>query len=168
MLRLFAPIGVILLIGLPAKCNDDPDPEPGQDCSAATPGDTSMLPERIAELGSIDNDTFHAYATGETIPLVFGLQGFAMITSSIALPADVADVDDSCWHVELRHIGNDYEDIGYSSGMLFSRVGDMMRAGPIFDVSGADYAGQAITMEITVATADWVAVDTVDVQIEDY
>jgi hypothetical protein len=158
-------VAVLLGSGCPEP---EPELEPAPDCSAQTPGDTSMLPQRELQIGENVDGTFTPWADGQQVMAVYGFQGFPMVTPWFELPAEASDADGDCWHVLYQHLdadGNVVEDEGegtYSYGLVFSRVGDVMRTGPLFDPS---YSGDGATLRLraTVSTPKFVAVDEVSI-----
>jgi hypothetical protein len=143
-------------------CAPDPGPEPAEDCFIADPADLSGLPERAVELGVIAGDSFQAYEDGEAVEMVTGFQGFSMFTPYVELPLADGDEDAPCWWVRLEIVHEDYEDVLHQGGLVFERVGEVMRAGPIF---ASPFDRGQVQLRLTVVGDEFVAVDQVEVTI---
>lgn len=164
-LGLIVTTAALTCLGCPSP---DPLPQEAEYCSAEQPGDTSMLPSRSVEVGLMQaNDMFRPYEDGELLEVVSGFQGATMITPYVELPAQDADSDGPCWWLQIDYISGGDEETGNRSGIVFERVGDVLRAGPLFEQPDYFY-GSTVTMRVTVVGDDFVAVDEVEVELPDY
>ncbi|WP_181197996.1 hypothetical protein [Enhygromyxa salina] len=162
------PIAVVVLCSGCPEPEAEPEAEPAADCSAQTPSDTSTLPERELVLGEVVDGTFTPWAEGEQVTAVYGFQGAPMITPWFQIPATTGDEDGACWHLTYEHLdaeGEVSEEHGaYSGGLVFTLVGEVMRTGPLFDITYAD-AGSTERLRVTVSTPEFVAIEELSITV---
>lgn len=163
---LVIPLAALTCIG----CPRDPEPEEADYCSMDMVSDTSMLPTRELQVGLVVDGVFTAWSDGQEVELVFGFQGFPMITPWFELPVEPGDQDSACFHVFYEYLDANgdpfYEGGKFSAGLVFERVGDVMRSGPLFDISD-DGVGDTVSLRTIVSTPDFVAVEEVSIVLID-
>jgi hypothetical protein len=163
------PLAVALLC---TGCPREPELVEADYCNAQMPGDTSMLPQRELQLGELVDGTFTPWSDGEHVNLVFGFQGFPMITPWFELPVEADDVDGACWHLLYQRLDANgdvdpsYQDGKYNGGLEFDLVGDIMRAGPLFDITD-EGVGQTVGLRATVSSPSFVATRDVFIVIDE-
>lgn len=166
-----ARFGLALLAAVACSACRAPAPElePATDCSNVDPGDPDTLPSRVVALGQLDDsEGFVPWSDGEQLELVIGPQGAAMLVPWVELPVEDGDGDEACWLVTLEHIdGQGQVDRGHRNALVFERVEDAMRTGPVFDpVDEADW-GQAVRVRVIVTSESFSAVHELDVELDE-
>ena len=161
----------LLLVAATSTCLGCPiperRPEPAEDCYVEPPGDTSALAQRSVEIGVLSGDEFRPFEDNDEPEIVQGFQGASMMTPYIELPALDADGDEACWWVQIDYMNADTLGNGHRGGLVFERVGDVMRAGPVFEQS-AWLSGSSMRMTVTIVGEDFVAVDEVTLRFPDF
>ncbi|KIG12182.1 hypothetical protein DB30_01865 [Enhygromyxa salina] len=156
---------MLFALTLTALACAEPELEPAEDCSTEPPTDTSMLAQRSVRIGHLDGATFVPWVDGQEVQSIIGFQGSSMITPYIDLPTEAGDVDGACWWVEIEYLSPIDNLPGGQTGLVFSQEGESMRAGPLFEQPDTSYYGKPVTVRVTVASRDFVAVDEVEIVI---
>ena len=162
-----AALAHVLLIV--AACEAQPEREPGEDCLADRPPDSSAFETREVELGSFEDGSFTAWQDGQEVEFEIGPQGFSMLTPWVGVAAEAEDGERRCWFVQLDHLDEQGEPVsdagGYFDGLVFSRVDELMVGGAIFDVLSDDSDGQALGLRVSVTGSDFVATRELEIVV---
>lgn len=156
-------IAVFVFSGCP-----EPEFEPAADCTTQIPGDIGVLPQRELHLGELVDGVFTPWTEGQQVSVVYGFQGSPMLTPWFELPANANDEDRECWHLLYQHLdANGEHDPSHEAGkdqrgLVFSLDGEVMQAGPLFDIVDAG-DGETVRLRATLIGSDFVAIEELSI-----